>query len=94
MGMIVGEVTRNKALAIALSKAKVVDKSGKAVDLSDFTAVDDEEVAEVLNEAEDIVEEAEVAEAAVEEAVTEEAPAEEKPKKAAAKKKAEKKDDE
>ena len=62
MGMILGEVTRNKALAIALSKAKVVDKNGKPVDLGEFTAVDDEEVAEVVNEAEDIVEEAEKAE--------------------------------
>ena len=73
MGMILGEVTRNKALAVALSKANVVDKNGKAVDLSEFTAVDDEEVAEVVGEAEDIVEAAE---------------AEEKPKKAPAKKKA------
>ena len=73
MGMILGEVTRNKALAVALSKAKVVDKNGKAVDLSEFTAVDDEEVAEVVGEAEEIVESAE---------------AEEKPKKAPAKKKA------
>ena len=40
MGMIVGEVTRNKALAIALAKAKVVDKNGAEVDLSEFTAVD------------------------------------------------------
>lgn len=38
--VILGEVTRNKALAIALGKANVVDKSGKAVDLSAFTAVD------------------------------------------------------
>jgi len=59
MSQILGEVTRNKALAVALSKAKVVDKKGKAVDLSEFTAVDDEEVAEVLDEAEQIVEEAE-----------------------------------
>ncbi|MCA0347022.1 MAG: trigger factor [Actinobacteria bacterium] len=73
MGMILGEVTRNKALAVALSKANVVDKNGKAVDLSEFTAVDDEEVAEVVGEAEEIVEAAE---------------AEEKPKKAPAKKKA------
>ena len=43
MGTIVGEVTRNKALAIALAKANVVDKQGKAVDLSDFTAVDTED---------------------------------------------------
>ena len=73
MGMILGEVTRNKALAVALSKANVVDKNGKAVDLSEFTAVDDEEVAEVVGEAEEIVEAAE---------------AEEKPKKAPARKKA------
>lgn len=48
MGLIVGEVTRNKALAIALAKAKVVDKNGDAVDLSEFTAVDEgeEEAAE------------------------------------------------
>ncbi|UBH06169.1 trigger factor [Leucobacter sp. Psy1] len=43
MGLIVGEVTRNKALAVALGKAKVVDKDGNAVDLSEFTAVDADE---------------------------------------------------
>lgn len=43
MGMIVGEVTRNKALAVALAKAKVVDQSGNEVDLSEFTAVDSED---------------------------------------------------
>ena len=42
MGVIIGEVTRNKALAIALAKAKVVDKAGNAVDLTEFTAVDEE----------------------------------------------------
>ncbi|UOQ58528.1 trigger factor [Leucobacter allii] len=42
MGVILGEVTRNKALAIALAKAEVVDRSGKPVDLSEFTSVDDE----------------------------------------------------
>lgn len=36
-GMI-GEVARNKALASVLSKAKVVDSKGKAVDVSAFTA--------------------------------------------------------
>ena len=85
MNVILGEVTRNKALAVALSKAKVVDQDGNAVDLSEFTAVDDEEVAEVLNEAEDIVEEAEAADA------TDASEAEEKPKKA--KKKSAKKDE-
>jgi trigger factor len=86
MGAILGEVTRNKALAVALSKAKVVDKKGNAVDLSDFTAVDDEEVAEVIDQAEEIVEEAEAVQEA--EAVSEEKPA---AKKAAAKKPAAKK---
>lgn len=60
MGMVFAEVTRNKALAVGLSKVKVVDQSGNEVDLSDFTAVDDEEAAEVVSEAEDIVAEAEV----------------------------------
>ncbi|WP_127793608.1 trigger factor [Agromyces sp. LHK192] len=72
----VGEVARNKALAIALGKAKVADASGNAVDLSEFTAVagsDDE--GEAAPEAE-----------AVEAEVVEEKPA---PKKRATKKKAE-----
>ncbi len=34
----VGEVARGKALAVVLSKAKVVDTKGKAVDVSAFTA--------------------------------------------------------
>jgi len=34
----IGEVARNKALAAALSKAKIVDTKGKAVDLSDYTS--------------------------------------------------------
>jgi trigger factor len=41
----VGEVARNKALAIALGKAKVTDAAGNAVDLSEFTAVPDAEEA-------------------------------------------------
>ncbi|MRG58610.1 trigger factor [Agromyces sp. CFH 90414] len=65
----VGEVARNKALAIALGKAKVTDASGNAVDLSEFTAVaeapaDEDEAeteAEVVEEAEQVVEEAEAA---------------------------------
>jgi trigger factor len=78
----VGEVARNKALAIALGKAKVTDASGKPVDLTEFTAVAEDEAeaeaeAEVVEEAEEIVEEAEAAEA--------EKPA---PKKRATKKKA------
>jgi len=89
MNMILGEVTRNKALAVALSKAKVVDKNGKAVDLSEFTAVDDEEVAEVVEEAEDIAQAAESDESEAETAASDE----KKPaaKKAPAKKPAAKK---
>ncbi|RGE21504.1 trigger factor [Leucobacter sp. wl10] len=77
MGVILGEVTRNKALAIALGKARVVDQAGNTVDLSEFTAVDSEDEAEVVEEAEEILEE-----------TAEEPAAEEKPKKAPAKKKA------
>ena len=40
---LVGEVARNKAIAIALGKVKVVDTNGKTVDLSDFIVVDDEQ---------------------------------------------------
>ncbi|RDV46583.1 trigger factor [Leifsonia sp. ku-ls] len=39
----VGEVARNKALAIILGKVKVVDTDGKPVDLAEFTAVADAE---------------------------------------------------
>jgi trigger factor len=38
IGSMVGEVARGKALSIVLSKAKVVDTKGKAVDVSAFTA--------------------------------------------------------
>ncbi|WP_166806154.1 trigger factor [Cryobacterium cheniae] len=38
----VAEVARNKALAIALGKAEVVDSNGNAVDLSEFVAIADE----------------------------------------------------
>lgn len=49
-GMI-GEVSRGKALAIVLSKVKVVDSNGKAVDMTEFTspvtgATDDEDFIE------------------------------------------------
>ncbi|MEF3403945.1 trigger factor [Agromyces sp. CCNWLW203] len=75
----VGEVARNKALAIALGKAKVSDAAGKPVDLSEFTAVagaEAEAEAEIVDEAEEIVEEAEAAEKP--------APKKRAPKKAAA----------
>ena len=44
-GPLVGEVARNKALAIALGKVNVVDSNGKSVDLSSLVAVDDEDEA-------------------------------------------------
>ncbi|HWV49199.1 MAG TPA: trigger factor [Microbacterium sp.] len=50
---LVGEVARNKALAIALGKVTVVDTNGKAVDLSDFIAVDDEAEADTEAAAEE-----------------------------------------
>ncbi len=39
---LVGEVARNKALAVALGKVTVVDSNGKPVDLTGFVAVEDE----------------------------------------------------
>lgn len=71
----VGEVARNKALAIILGKVKVVDSNGKPVDLAEFTAIADGDDTEASDDA---------AEAATDEAPAEaaadEAPAE-KPKK-------------
>ncbi|CAH0241595.1 Trigger factor [Microbacterium sp. Bi128] len=83
----VGEVARNKALAIALGKVTVVDSNGKPVDLTGFIAVEGEEAAEdeVVEEAQEIADAAADADAVVE---AEEAAAEEAPKKAPAKKRA------
>lgn len=39
--VLVGEVARNKALAVALGKVTVVDSNGKAVDLTGFVATED-----------------------------------------------------
>ncbi|WP_170206109.1 trigger factor [Klugiella xanthotipulae] len=80
--VIVGEVARNKALAIALGKAVVKDASGNLIDLSEFTAVDhsNEEGAET----EEIVEDAPAAEDIV---ADEAAPAKAQKKAAASKKK-------
>jgi len=49
----VGEVARSKAIAIALSKAKVVDEKGKAVDVSALTAAvlgGDDDDSEIIEE--------------------------------------------
>ncbi|MEN2741881.1 trigger factor [Microbacterium sp. X-17] len=69
----VGEVARNKALAIILGKTEVVDTNGKKVDLSEFVALPGDEDED----------------AAADEPAADEPAAEEKPKKRAAKKKAE-----
>ncbi|WP_243074966.1 trigger factor [Microbacterium sp. SS28] len=85
----VGEVARNKALAVALGKVSVVDTNGAVVDLAGFVAVDDED--EVVEEAEEIVDAAAEADEIIEaeEAEVEAAPAKKAPaKRAPAKKKA------
>ena len=89
---LVGEVARNKALAIALGKVTVVDTDGKPVDLTGFIAPEDEDALEeeVVEEAQEIADEAADAEDA--EAAATEAPAKKAPaKKPAAKKPAAKK---
>nr|BFF11589.1 trigger factor [Microbacterium flavescens] len=80
----IGEVARNKALAVALGKVNVVDTNGKAVDLTGFVAVEDEAAAEdqVVEQAQDIADAAADADAVIE---AEEA---EKPAKKATAKKA------
>jgi trigger factor len=81
--VLVGEVARNKALAVALGTVNVVDTNGKPVDLTGFVAAADEEAAEeeAVAEAQDIADAAADADEVIE--------AEEKPKrKPAARKKA------
>ena len=84
---IVGEVARNKALAVALGKVTVVDTNGAPVDLTGFIASEDEAEAEeeVVEEAEEITDAAAEADAVLE---AEEARAAEKPAKKAPAKKA------
>jgi trigger factor len=93
---IVGEVARNKALAVALGKVTVVDTNGKTVDLTGFVAVEDED--EASDEAEEAPKKAPAKKPAAKKApakkaadadeAAEEAPAAKKPaaKKAPAKK--------
>lgn len=94
IGQMVGEVARNKALAIVLGKAKVTDTEGNAVDLTAFTAVpgDDDATDEVVDSESEVVEEAQAAadaEVSAEEPAVEEEPAPApKKKRAPAKKKA------
>ena len=77
----VGEVARNKALAIVLGKVKVVDSNGKPVDLAEFTAIADAEEPETDEPQAAAADE-------TPEATADEAPAaDEKPKKRSTKKK-------
>jgi len=77
----VGEVARNKALAIVLGRAKVTDSNGKTVDLKEFTTPPTDETADAAAPAAETVADVPAEDAPVEEA--------EKPKKKApAKKKA------
>ncbi|NQX27586.1 trigger factor [Microbacteriaceae bacterium VKM Ac-2854] len=93
IGQMVGEVARNKALAVILGKAKIVDTNGAAVDLSDFIAVpgEDDEAAEIAvatDEIEVATAEAEAEVVAEAEAVVEEPAVEEEPAPAPKKKRA------
>jgi len=49
---VIGDVARNKALAIVLGKVEVVDTNGKAVDLSGFAATDEDEAVDAEEAAE------------------------------------------
>ncbi len=68
LASMVAEVTRNKAVSVALGRVNVVDTNGNPVDMSGFAAIEDLPAAE-----EEVVEEAEeIADAAEDEAATEE----------------------
>ena len=106
---LMGDVARNKAIAIVLGKVTVVDSAGNPVDVTDFAAVDDES-----DEAEEISADESPADAPIEEEAvkapaakkkpaakkpaaepkTDEPAAEEQPKKRATRKKAEPKAEE
>ncbi|NQX14365.1 trigger factor [Rathayibacter sp. VKM Ac-2857] len=75
IGQMVGEVARNKALAIVLGKAKVTDTEGNAVDLTAFTAVPGDDADETATDDAATDEVDAPAAEVVEEAVVEEAPA-------------------
>ncbi|WP_426319657.1 trigger factor [Microbacterium sp. E-13] len=83
---IVGEVARNKALAVALGKVKVVDTNGNPVDLSGFVATEDAD--EVVDEAQDIADAAADADAVIEAEEAAEKPAKKAPARKPAAKKA------
>ncbi|GAA2831104.1 trigger factor [Leucobacter komagatae] len=90
--VILAEVTRNKALAVALGKATVTDKAGKAVDLGAFVAVDTEDEAEEGAEAPEAAAEKPAKKAPAKKAAAKADDAEKPAKKAPAKKAAAKED--
>jgi trigger factor len=67
----VAEVARNKALAIVLGKARVVDTNGKPVDLAEFTAVVGNDGVDETADDETDVDEAGADEAGADESATE-----------------------
>lgn len=73
---LVGEVARNKALAVALGKVNIVDTEGRAVDLDGFVATSVEE--QIVDEAQDIADAAAEAEEII---ASEEKPAKRAPRK-------------
>ena len=85
--VLVGEVARNKALAVALGKVNVVDSNGKSIDLTGFVATEDEEGDAAADES------AEAAEAPAEDEPAKKAPAKKPATKKAPAKKAEKADE-
>jgi trigger factor len=72
---LVGEVSRNKALAVALGKATVVDTAGRPVDLTGFVASEDEDEEEVVEEAQELADAAADAEEIIEVEEADEKPA-------------------
>lgn len=85
---VIGEVARNKALAVALGKVTVVDTNGNPVDLTGFVAVEDEAAAEeeVVEEAQEIADAASDADAVIEAEEAAEKPAKKAPAKKSTKK--------
>ncbi|WP_127819183.1 trigger factor [Microbacterium sp. CPCC 204701] len=92
---VIGEVARNKALAVALGKVTVVDTDGKPVDLTGFVAVEDEAAAEeeVVEEAQEIADAAADADTVIESEEAAAEPAKKAPAKKSSAKKSTKKTD-
>ncbi len=79
--VLVGEVARNKALAVALGRVNVVDTDGASVDLTGFVAAEASEEEEVVEEAQEIADAAADADAVIEAEEAEKPAKKAKPKK-------------